>query len=175
MRLVLEFWDGLMDDVSEKVNKDRSRLDLCPVGGEGESVLCNFKQCNSEGPDVGGDGVGLSSDSLRGHVVGCANKSVCIALGPEFAAYTKVTKFDLAVAAEKDIRRFYICRHALEYSNLFQRNICGEYTSVDDLSAVQVCQTVQDALGNLSEHLLSGSTAKFLNFSVYAVQTAAFA
>lgn len=48
-------------------------------------------------------------------------------------------------------------------------------TSVDDLSAVEVCQAVQDALGNLSEHLLSGSTAEFLNFSVYAVETAAFA
>lgn len=117
MRLVLEFWNGLMDDVCEKVNEDRSRLDLSPIGGEGESVLCNFKQCNSEGPDVGGDGVGLSSDSLRGHVVGCANESVCIALGSEFTAYTKVAKFDLAVAAEKDIRWFYICRSTLVNSN----------------------------------------------------------
>lgn len=103
VRLVLEFRNGLMDDVGEKVNEDRSRLDLCPVGGEGESVLCNFKQCNSEGPDVGGDGVRLSGDSLRGHVVGSANESVCIALSSEFTAYTKVTKFDLAVAAEEDV------------------------------------------------------------------------
>lgn len=103
MGLVLEFWNRLMNDVGEEVDEDRSGLYLGSVGGEGESMLCNFKQCNSKGPDVGCDGVRLPGDSLRGHVVGCADEGVCIALGSEFTADTKVTELDLTVAAEEDV------------------------------------------------------------------------
>ena len=48
-------------------------------------------------------------------------------------------------------------------------------TSVDDLLAVQVGQPVEDAFGDLPEHLFPDPTAKFLDFTVDTVQAAAFA
>ena len=51
----------------------------------------------------------------------------------------------------------------------------GRQTSVDDLAAVEVGQSVQDALCYLAQHLFSGSTTEFLDFAIDAVQAASFA
>lgn len=51
----------------------------------------------------------------------------------------------------------------------------SNFTSMDDLPAVQVGQAVQHALCNLSKDLLSSSASKLLDFLVDTVQASALA
>lgn len=46
---------------------------------------------------------------------------------------------------------------------------------MNDLSAVEVCQAVQNALGDFPKDLLACAAAEFLDFAVDAVERAAFA
>lgn len=46
---------------------------------------------------------------------------------------------------------------------------------VDNLAGIEVGQTVENALGDLPEDLLAGAAAKFLDFTVHAVERAALA
>lgn len=69
-------------------------------------MLGHFEEGNSKGPDVGGNGIGLTCYSFGCHVVGCADEGVCVAFGTEFATDTEVAQFDLAISAEEYIRRF---------------------------------------------------------------------
>lgn len=71
-------------------------------------MLCDFQQSHTQGPDVGSDGIRLSSNSFRCHVVGGTNKSIGVAFGAELAADTEVAEFDLTITAEEDIGRFDI-------------------------------------------------------------------
>lgn len=52
----------------------------------------------------------MTSDTLRGHVVRCANEGVRIALGAEFTTDTKIAKFDLAIAAQENVGGFDVCK-----------------------------------------------------------------
>lgn len=51
----------------------------------------------------------------------------------------------------------------------------GQFTSVNDLASMEISQAVQDAFSYFAQHLLSGSTAKLLDFSIDTVETATFA
>lgn len=44
LRLVLQRWDGLPDDVSEKIDKTSTGVHLCAVRGEREAMLCHFEK-----------------------------------------------------------------------------------------------------------------------------------
>jgi hypothetical protein len=57
LRFILQFWNGLTDDVREKVDQSCARLHLCAVCRERESMLGNFQQCNTERPDIGCNGI----------------------------------------------------------------------------------------------------------------------
>lgn len=118
-------------------------------------MLCHFEECHAQAPDIRSDGVRLPGDTLRRHVVARAYKRVRISPRAEFSRDAEIAELDLAASAEQDVTGFDI--------------------TVDDLSAVQVCQAVQNALGNLSEDFLTRAAAEFLDFAVDAVEGAAFA
>ena len=71
-------------------------------------MLCYFKQRHAKGPDVGGDGVGLTCDALRRHVIGSAYEGIGVVFGSVFAAYAEVAEADLAGAGEEDVGGFDI-------------------------------------------------------------------
>jgi hypothetical protein len=48
----------------------------------------------------------LTRDTFGGHVVGCTDKGVGIALCTELATDTEIAELDLTVAAEEDVGRF---------------------------------------------------------------------
>lgn len=72
-------------------------------------MLGDLEEGDAERPDVGGDGVGLAGDALRGHIVGGADEGVGVAAGAELAADAEVAELDLAVAAEEDVGGFDVC------------------------------------------------------------------
>lgn len=90
-------------NVCEEVDQPCFGVHLGSVRWEGEAVLGHFEEGDPERPHVGSDCVGLTSDSLRGHVIGCTDEGIGIAFGPEFSADAEVAELDLAVAAEEDI------------------------------------------------------------------------
>ena len=92
-------------------------------------MLGYFEKGDTSTPDIGCDGVRLSCDPLRSHVVRCADERIGIAFGSKLAAHSEIAQFDLAVSAQEDIAGFDV--------------------SVDDLLAVEVSQAIQDPLGNL--------------------------
>ncbi len=104
--LVFELRNRLSDDICQQIDQSRLRLHFGPVCWEGEAVLGHFQQGDAEGPDVGGDGVGLAGDALGCHVVGCADEGVGVAFGAEFAADAEVAEADLAGAGEEDVGGF---------------------------------------------------------------------
>ena len=105
-RLILQLRQRLSHNVLDDIDQARSWLHFGAVGGEGETVLGYFEESNAEGPDVGGDGVGLAGDSLRSHVVGGADEGVSVAAGAEFAGDAEVAQFDGAGAGEEDVGGF---------------------------------------------------------------------
>ena len=153
--LILQLRDRLPHDVGEQIDQARPGLHLGPVGGEGEAVLGDLQERDARAPHVGGDGVALARDTLRGHVVGRADEGVCVAFRSELAAHAEVAQLDLAVAAQEDV--------------------AGLDVAVDDLLAVQVGEAVQHALGDLAEDFLAGAAAELLDFAVDGVEGAAFA
>ena len=52
----------------------------------------------------------MTSDTFGGHVVGCADKGVGIALRTEFSADTEIAEFDLAVTANENVGRLDVCK-----------------------------------------------------------------
>jgi len=52
----------------------------------------------------------LAGDALGGHVVGGADKGVCVAAGAKFAGDAEVAEFDGAGAAEEDVGGFDVLR-----------------------------------------------------------------
>lgn len=42
--LILQCWDGLSDDVSEKIDETSAGIHLCAVCGEREAMLCDFEK-----------------------------------------------------------------------------------------------------------------------------------
>lgn len=71
-------------------------------------MLGDFEEGDAQGPDVGGDGVGLARDALGGHVVGGADEGVGVAFGAEFAGDAEVAEADEALAGEEDVGGFDI-------------------------------------------------------------------
>ena len=69
-------------------------------------MLSHFQKGDTEGPNVGRDGVGFASDALRGHIVGGADEGVGVPLGAKFAANAEIAKADLAGTGQEDIGRF---------------------------------------------------------------------
>lgn len=69
-------------------------------------MLGDFQQGDAEGPDVGGDGVGLPRDALGRHVVRGADEGVCVAASAEFAGDAEVAELDGAGAGEEDVGGF---------------------------------------------------------------------
>lgn len=69
-------------------------------------MLGDFQEGDAEGPDVGGDGVGLAGDALGRHVVGGADEGVCVAARAEFAGDAEVAEFDGAGPGEEDVGGF---------------------------------------------------------------------
>ena len=66
---ILQFRDGLADNVGEEIDESRLGLHLRSVGGKGKTVLSDLQQSDTQGPYVRGDGVGLAGDALGRHVV----------------------------------------------------------------------------------------------------------
>lgn len=165
---VLEFGDWLPDDVREEIDQAGAGLYLGAVGGEGKPVLGDFEEGDAQRPDVGSDGVGLAGDAFRRHVVGGADKGVGVAAGAERPADAKIAQFHLTVAAKEDVGGLDI------YGMVRNRKGHGSaiLTSVNDLLAVQVGQSVQHPLCNLSQHFFSCPTAKLLDLSVDPVEAA---
>lgn len=60
----------------------------------------------------------MTSDTFGGHVVGCADEGVGIALRAEFSADTEIAEFDLAVTANENVGRLDVC------GSLVLRSLC---------------------------------------------------
>jgi len=118
-------------------------------------MLCDFEKCHAQAPYVASDGVALSSDSLRGHVVRCANEGVGITFCTELTGDAKIAKLYLPILAKKDVAWLDI--------------------SMDDAMGVQISEAVQDTFCDLSEDLLTRTTAEFLNLTVYCIERSSFA
>lgn len=103
VRLILELGNRLAHDVCQQINETSARLHFRAVCWEGEAMLGDFEQCDAERPDVRCDGVGLSCNAFRRHVIRCADESVCVALGTELAADTEVAELDVATARDQDV------------------------------------------------------------------------
>ena len=71
-------------------------------------MLRDFEESDTKGPDVGRYGVRLAGDALGSHIVGCANKGIGVAFGSEFATDAEIAEFDLAIAAEENVRWLYV-------------------------------------------------------------------
>ena len=149
-------------------------------------MLRHFEERYPQGPDVRGDGVGLPGNALGRHVIGGADECVGIAAGAEFAANAEVAEFDLAIAAEEDVRGFDVYGQGIservrDYQKRFlrlgERQVWKEVerASVDDFAAVEIGQAVQDAFADFAEDFLANAAAEFLHFAVNAVEAAAFA
>ena len=149
-RLVLQFWNWLSHDICQQVDQTCTRLHLSAVGREGEAMLRYLEEGDSSAPNVRCDGVRLSRDPLRGHVVRCTDKCICVAFGSELAADAEIAQLDFAISTQEDVAGFDV--------------------SMDDLFAVEIGQAIQDPLGNLSQDLLARPAAEFLNFSVDRVE-----
>ena len=130
VRLVLQLGNRLTDNVRQQIDQTSTWLHFRAVRREGEAVLRDLKQCNTERPDVGCDGIRLPCDTFGRHVVRCADESVGIALGAELATHTKVAEFDIAATCEKDI--------------------AGLDVTVDDATGVQVGEAVENAFRYLA-------------------------
>ena len=139
LRLVFQLRDRLPHDIREQIDEAGARLHFGAVGREGEAVLRDLQKGDAERPYVRRDGVGLSLDALRGHIVGCADEGSGFALGAEFAGYAEVAELDLAVAAEEDVGRFDV--------------------TVNDLAGVEVGESVEDTFGDLAKDLFAGAAA----------------
>lgn len=99
LRFILQLGNRLADDIGQKVDQTGARLHLGAVGREGEAMLCDFEQGYTERPNVGCDGIRLTGDSLRCHIVRGSDERVGITLGSEFTANSKVAQLHLAVSA----------------------------------------------------------------------------
>ena len=121
--LILQFRDGLADDVGQEIDEACPWLHLRAVCGEGEAVLGYFEESHTKAPDIRGDGVGLALYPLGGHVVRGADERVGVAgndylaprglvegknlnlpLRPKFSADTKITELNLPIFAEEYVR-----------------------------------------------------------------------
>lgn len=69
-------------------------------------MLGHFQQGDAEGPDIGGDGVGLARDSFGCHVVGCADEGVGVAFGAKFTTDAEIAEADETRAGEEDVGGF---------------------------------------------------------------------
>lgn len=47
LRLILQRWDRLPDDIGQKINETGAGIHLCAVCGEREAMLCNFEKCHT--------------------------------------------------------------------------------------------------------------------------------
>ena len=153
--LVLQCRDRLTNDVGQKIDQTSTRVHLGAVCGEREAMLCDFEKCHAQAPHVASDGVALSSDSLRGHVVRRANEGVGITFRPELAGDAKVAKLYLPILAKQNVAWLDI--------------------SMDDAMGVQISEAVQDTLCDLSEDLLTCTTAELLNLAIYCIKRSTFA
>ena len=104
--LILQLRNRLSHYISKQINQSRLRLHFRAIGGEREAVLSHFQKCDTEGPDVGGDGVRFTSDALRGHIVRGADEGIGIPFGAKFTANAEVAQADLTGAGQEDVGRF---------------------------------------------------------------------
>lgn len=109
-RFILQFRDGLSDDIREQLDQTGSRLHLRTIRGEGESMLGHLKQCHPQRPYVGRDSVGLPGDPFGSHIIGSANECVGVAFGAEFTAHAKIAELHLAITAQENIGWLDVCR-----------------------------------------------------------------
>jgi hypothetical protein len=152
---VLQFGNRLSNDVGEEIDQSSTWLVDGAVRREREPVLGDFEQRNAGRPDVGRDGVRLASDTLGSHVIRGPDEGIGLALCTEIARHAEVAKLNVSVPADQDIGRFDV--------------------AVDDLLAVEVCETAQDTLGDLAENLLARPPSQPFDLFINAVQRAAFA
>ncbi len=154
IHLILQLRYRLPDDIRQEIDQPRPWLHLAAVRREGEAMLCHLEECHAQAPNIRSNGVRLPCDTLRRHVVARTNKRIRVPPCAEFARDAEIAELDLAVAAEEDVTGFDI--------------------AVDDLSAVEVCQAIQHALGDFPKNLFARAAAEFLDFAVDAVEGTAF-
>ena len=68
-RFVFQPRGRLSYNVGQQIDQTCPGLYLRAIGWERETVLCYFQQSDTERPDIGSDGVGLTGNTLRCHVV----------------------------------------------------------------------------------------------------------
>lgn len=155
LRLILQLRNRLPHNIRQQINQSSPRLHLRPIGREGKAVLRDLQQRNTSRPNIRSNRVTLTRDPLRRHVVRRPDESVRVTFRAELSADAKITQLDLAVAAEQDVTRLDV--------------------AVDDLLAMQISQTVEDALCDLPKDFLAGPAAELLDFAVDGVEGTAFA
>lgn len=163
--------NGLCDDEVEEF--DRSAEGWFSFGREGEAIVSDFMERETEGPDVGFDGVGQALDafglkqealSVSGfctsvrrthrHVEGRPRKRPRKTIH-QLPTNPEVTELDLSLPRHQHVARLNI--------------------SVNDLPLVQVIQPSQHGLRDLSQNLLARSSTSSSRFADQSVDGAGFA
>lgn len=96
---ILQLGNRLTHNICQQVNQPSPWLHFCAICREREAMLGHFQQRYTGAPNVRGNGVALSRNSFRSHVIARSDERICIAFCAELARDTEITQLDLAVAA----------------------------------------------------------------------------